>query len=133
VLTPLAGRSVQRWGRRRLVIGLIALWMAGLALTLVPALPAIVAGLAFSTGCGFMCQAVATGFVTITAREGRSSAVGLYVTCYYIGGSAGGLLPGFVWDAAGWPGCVAIVIAVLLLMALTVHLSWRSAAKGSFD
>jgi MFS transporter, YNFM family, putative membrane transport protein len=133
VLTPLAGRSVQRWGRRRLVIGLIALWMAGLALTLVPALPAIVAGLAFSTGCGFMCQAVATGFVTITAREGRSSAVGLYVTCYYIGGSAGGLLPGFVWHAAGWPGCVAIVIAVLLLMALTVHLSWRSAAKGSFD
>jgi predicted MFS family arabinose efflux permease len=132
VLTPLTGRTVRRFGRRRLVIGLIALWMAGLALTLVPTLPAIIAGLAFSTGCGFMCQAVATGFVTITAKEGRSSAVGLYVTCYYIGGSAGGLLPGFVWDAAGWPGAVAIVIAVLLLMALTVHLSWRGAAGGSF-
>jgi predicted MFS family arabinose efflux permease len=131
VLTPLTGRCVARFGRRRLVIGLIALWMAGLALTLVPTLPAIVAGLAFSTGCGFMCQAIATGFVAITAREGRSSAVGLYVTCYYIGGSAGGLLPGFVWNAAGWPGCVAMVIAVLLLMALTVHLSWRGHGKAA--
>jgi predicted MFS family arabinose efflux permease len=131
VLTPLTGRSVARFGRRRLVIGLIVLWMAGLALTLVPTVPAIIAGLAFSTGCGFMCQAVATGFVTITAREGRSSAVGLYVTCYYIGGSAGGVLPGFVWNAAGWPGCVAMVTAVLLLMAVTVHLSWRGHGRAA--
>ncbi|HEX7967784.1 MAG TPA: MFS transporter, partial [Stellaceae bacterium] len=124
-VTPLTGRGVARFGRRPLVIGLIALWAAGLALTLVPTLPTIIAGLAISCGCGFTCQAVATGFVAVSAAEGRSSAVGLYVSCYYIGGSAGGVLPGFAWNAAGWPGCIAVVLAVLALMALTVHISWR--------
>jgi len=36
-----------------------------------------------------LCQTVATGYVTMTAKEGRSSAVGLYASIYYIGGSAG--------------------------------------------
>jgi MFS transporter, YNFM family, putative membrane transport protein len=129
-LTPLTGRGVTRFGRRPLVIGLIAVWAAGLALTLVPALPAIIAGLAIGVAAGFMCQAVATSFVAVTAREGRSSAVGLYVTCYYAGGSVGGVLPGFAWNAAGWPGCVAIVIAALALMALIVQLSWRAPLRA---
>ncbi len=125
VTTLLTGRAVARFGRRRLVIGLTALWAAGMALTLLPSLWVIVAGLALSAGCGFVCQAVATGFVAITAREGRSSAVGLYVTCYYIGGSVGGILPGFFWDGWGWPGSVAIVLAMLALIVLFVALFWR--------
>jgi len=125
VTTTLTGRGVQRFGRRRLVISLLALWAAGLLLTLTPSLPVIIAGLAISAGCGFVCQAIATGFVAVTAREGRSAAVGLYVTCYYVGGSAGGILPGFAWSKAGWPGCVALVLAMLALIALTVQRFWR--------
>lgn len=125
VTTSLTGRGVARYGRRRLVVCLIALWAAGLLLTLAPSLLAIIVGLAISTGCGFMCQAVATSFVAVTATEGRSSAVGLYVTCYYVGGSIGGVLPGLAWAAWGWPGCIAVVLVVLALMALTVQLSWR--------
>ena len=128
VTTTLTGRGVQRFGRRRLVIALLALWAAGLLLTLTPSLPVIIAGLAISAGCGFVCQAIATGFVAVTAREGRSAAVGLYVTCYYIGGSAGGILPGFAWSKAGWPGCVALVLAMLALIALTVQRFWRERA-----
>jgi predicted MFS family arabinose efflux permease len=125
VATPMTGRAVARFGRRPLVIGLIGLWICGVALTLVPALPAIIIGLALTAGCGFVCQAVSTSFVAVTAGEGRSSAVGLYVTSYYVGGSIGGALPGLAWNAAGWPGCVAMVVTVLLLMAGLVGLFWK--------
>jgi MFS transporter, YNFM family, putative membrane transport protein len=125
VLTPLTGAGVRRLGRRRLVLSLIALWALSLALTLLASLPAVITGLAVAAGCGFICQAVATGFVAITAREGRSSAVGLYATSYYVGGTVGGVLPGFAWERAGWPGAVAMVLVVLGLMALTVQRFWR--------
>lgn len=128
VTTLLTGRGVARFGRRRLVLWLTALWAAGMALTLLPSLPVIVLGLALSAGCGFVCQAVATGFVAITAREGRSSAVGLYVTSYYIGGSVGGVLPGFGWERWGWPGAVVLVLAMLVLIAAFVALFWRDGA-----
>ncbi len=127
VTTLFTGVGVARFGRRGLVLGMIVVWAAGLAVTLAPSLPGIILGLAICAGCGFVCQAVATGFVAIRAKEGRSSAVGLYVTFYYIGGSIGGVLPGVAWRAAGWPGCVALVIAMLLLMALIVARAWREA------
>jgi MFS transporter, YNFM family, putative membrane transport protein len=133
LVSPLTGRGVARFGRRRLVVGLIALWAAGLALTLVPSLGAIIAGLALGVACGFVCQAVATGFVALNAPTGRSSAIGLYATCYYLGGSAGGVLPALAWNAAGWPGCVALLLAVLMLLAFLVELSWRDVAKPIGD
>jgi MFS transporter, YNFM family, putative membrane transport protein len=126
--SPLTGRAVARFGRRRLVISLIALWAAGVALTLVPSLAVIIAGLALGVACGFVCQAVATGFVALSAPIGRSSAVGLYATSYYLGGSAGGVLPALAWNAAGWPGCVALVLVVLVLLALVVEVAWRDLA-----
>ncbi len=123
--TPATGRLVAWLGRRRIVGTLILIWAAGLGLTLIPSLPAIIAGLAVTVGCGFICQAVATSYVAITAREARSSAIGLYVTCYYVGGSLGATLPGFAWSAAGWPGCVAIVACMLALMAAMVLRFWH--------
>ena len=126
--TPMTGRAVARFGRRPLALGLIGLWLGGLALTLAPSLPAIVLGLGVTAACGFVCQTVSTSFVAVTAGEGRSSAVGLYVTCYYVGGSVGGALPGLAWHAAGWPGCVATVAAVLLVMAALVGRFWRQPA-----
>lgn len=129
VTTLLTGRGVARFGRRALVVALVGIWAAGMLLTLLPALWAIVLGLAISAGSGFVCQAVATGFVAVTAREGRSSAVGLYVTCYYIGGSVGGVLPGFAFERYGWPGAVATVLAMLALIAGFVALFWREAPK----
>jgi predicted MFS family arabinose efflux permease len=131
VTTLLTGRGVARFGRRTLVLLLIGLWAAGLLLTLLPALAAIIAGLAVSAGCGFLCQAVATGYVALTARAGRSAAVGLYVTFYYVGGSVGGVLPGLVWERWEWPCTVGIVLAMLLAIALCVALAWREGATGS--
>ena len=83
VLTPWTGWAVGRFGRRRFMVRVIAVCgHRGIALTLVSSLPLIIAGLALSAGCGLICQAISTGYVTITAKAGRSSAVGLYVTCF---------------------------------------------------
>ena len=65
------------------------------------------------------------------ARTGASSAVGVYVSCYYVGGSAGSVLPGFAWHAAGWPGCVALTAAVLVVMAAIVWAAWGDAPSPS--
>ena len=124
VLSPLVGWAVTRFGRRRFTVRVLVLWIAGIALTLAPSLPLIILGLAISAGCGLICQAISTGYVTITAKAGRSSAVGLYVTSFYVGGSFGAALGGVAWTLAGWPGCVAIVVAMLLVMAGTVYFAW---------
>lgn len=124
VLTPWIGWAVTRFGRRHFMVWVIALWVAGIALTLAPSLPLIILGLAVSAGCGLICQAISTGYVTITAKAGRSSAVGLYVTSFYIGGSFGAALGGLAWTLAGWPACVALVVAMLLVMAGIVYFAW---------
>lgn len=123
--TPLAGRLVRRFGRRRLVLGVLGIWICGLLLTLTGSLPVIIAGLAIGAGCGFIVQTSATASVAVSAQRARSSAVGLYVTCYYVGGSLGAVLPGYAWDRAGWPGCVAIVVVMLLILAAIVLRFWR--------
>ena len=42
----------------------------------------IMTGLTLCAVCGMVCQAISTGYVAMTAKEGRSSAVGLYGTAY---------------------------------------------------
>jgi MFS transporter, YNFM family, putative membrane transport protein len=123
-VTPLTGRLVARFGRRPLAVGVIAIWIAGLMLSLVPSIPLIVAALAICAGAGFLCQSLSTSFITVSARTGASSAVGVYVSCYYVGGSAGSVLPGFAWNAAGWSGCVVLTALVLVAMAGIVWAAW---------
>jgi len=131
VLTPWSGWAVARFGRRHFMVRAIALWIVGIALTLAPSLPLIILGLAISAGCGLICQSVSTGYVTITAKAGRSSAVGLYVTSFYIGGSFGAAVGGLAWTLGGWPACVALVVAMLLTMAGIVYFAWARGVPGA--
>jgi predicted MFS family arabinose efflux permease len=128
-LTPWTGWAVGRFGRRPFMVGVIAVWLAGIALTLAPSLPLIVAGLALGAGCGLICQAVSTGYVTVTAKAGRSSAVGLYVTGFYLGGSFGAAVGAIAWTLGGWPACVALVAAMLVIMAAIVIFAWSETAR----
>jgi YNFM family putative membrane transporter len=124
MLTPWAGWAVNRFGRRRFVVRVIAVWGVGVALTLAPSLALIVAGLTICAACGLICQAISTAYVTITAKTGRSSAVGLYVTSFYVGGSVGGAVAGITWTLGGWPACAALVAAMLAVMAAIVFFGW---------
>ena len=123
-IVPWVGRAIALFGRRRFVLGMIALWVIGALLLLAPPVVVIIVGLTLCAVCGMVCQAVSTGYVTLTAKEGRSSAVGLYASIYYIGGSAGAFLTGLAWASAGWPGCVAVIVTVQVIMALIVALAW---------
>src|SRR5689334_6381365 len=123
-IVPWVGRAITLFGRRRFVLGVIALWIIGVLLLLAPPVAAIMAGLTLCAVCGMICQAVSTGYVTMTAKEGRSSAVGLYATSYYVGGSAGAFITGLAWTYAGWNGCVAVILAMQMVIAGIVAVMW---------
>jgi predicted MFS family arabinose efflux permease len=124
VAVPWVGRAIALFGRRRFVLGIIAAWVVGALLMLAPPVTLILAGLTLCAVCGMVCQTVATGYVTLTAKEGRSSAVGLYASIYYIGGSAGAFLTGLAWDMAGWDGCIVTIVAMQAIMAAIVAVAW---------
>ena len=126
VATPWTGRVVMRYGRRALMIGVISVWLVGLALLLASPLALILIGLSLCAGCGMLCQATSTGYVTASANEGRSSAIGLYVSSFYTGGSVGGVAAGALWSAAGWWAVVALSAAVVAMMGMIVILVWSA-------
>jgi predicted MFS family arabinose efflux permease len=129
VVTPVAGRVLDRVGSRRMLIGALLAGMAGALLTLVPWLPAIVLGLALLCSAAFVAQSASTSFLRVAAAPSvRSLASGLYVTSYYAGGSAGGLLPGLLWSRAGWTGCVALVVGAQLVTIALALRWWASPA-----
>ena len=127
VTAPFTGRLVSLLGRRKFGMIALSVWMCGILLTLAPSLPVIVLGLFMITGSGFYVQVCCQSFVATNAGGGNSSAVGLYVTSFYIGGSFGGLIPGLLWNSTGWPGVVWLIVAMLLIMAGLVRFAWRDA------
>jgi YNFM family putative membrane transporter len=131
VSTPAATWLTVRAGRRPALAGAVLLAFSGLAITLLPSLAAIVAGLGLIAGAVFAEQSLALGFIGIAARGARSTAVGLYVTCYYVGGSLGGILPGAIWRHLGWPGCVLLVAGVQFAVAGIALACWREAPRAA--
>jgi MFS transporter, YNFM family, putative membrane transport protein len=127
VISPMTGWMMSGLGRRRFILAVIATWALGVVLMLAAPVAAIIGGLVLCAACGMLCQTISTGYVTAIAKEGRSSAVGLYVTSFYVGGSMGAFLPGLAWNSGGWPACVAMVVAMLAVMALIAALAYRGA------
>ncbi len=125
--SPVAGRLGAKMNRQWLMAGCTGLILLGLALTLASPLWMIALGLLLICFGVFPQQTLATGFIGIAARGAKSTAVGLYVTAYYIGGSFGGIIPAAAWHSAGWIGCAAITALVQLLMLGFAWKSWKTA------
>lgn len=123
VTTPLAGRVSGRLGlRRSLAAGLLT---AGLGLPLLTsqALPIVLAGLVFVGVGTFLAQAIATSIVGRFAAGERTSASGLYLLFYYLGGLAGTAVLGQVFERWGWTACVlGVAVSLALAGALTMGL-----------
>jgi YNFM family putative membrane transporter len=114
VVTPLAGRFLDRHGFRRTVLLSVGMSAAGLCLTLIPLVSIVIVGLAlFSSGI-FVSQSAATVLTGRVAARARSAAAGLYVTFYYAGGSVGAMATGWFWSIGGWPACVALFCGIIL-------------------
>lgn len=124
-ISPITGRIAAAYGRRPVMVAAFILTCAGLALTLLAPLSFIVLGVLL-TVCGiFAQQTVATGYTGIAARTAKSTAAGLYVTAYYIGGSFGGILPAGAWHRYGWAGCAGITVIVQIVMLGTAWKLYR--------
>lgn len=122
-VTPVAGWWIGRLGPRRILAASLAAGLVGSALTLVPALWAVVAGLTLSCSASFVNQAAATSYLPGAAGpDQRAVASGVYLSSYYLGGAVGGVLPAAAWAAGGWPACVALVaVAQLCTLALAMR------------
>jgi predicted MFS family arabinose efflux permease len=125
-ISPASGFMIRRLGRRLAMTLSVATACVGLIATLQSALPMIVAGLALFVMGTFTMMSAAMGFVGQAAQQAKATAVGCYVSCYYIGGSAGAVLPGMVvWHSAGWPGCVGLTLVVLFAALFLAWRAWR--------
>jgi predicted MFS family arabinose efflux permease len=122
-ITPVVGPWIDRAGARNVILFALGGGALGMGLTLLHMTAAVVAGLALACSSAFVCQSASTSQLREAAPAGlRSLASGAYVTVYYLGGSAGGVIPGLLWNRFHWGGCVALVIAV---EGLTMALAWR--------
>ena len=124
-VTPLAGRLVDAFGHRRALVGAVTLSGGGVLATLVPNIPIVVSGLTLLATGVFACQAAAASHVGKAAQQARSSAAGLYVLFYYLGGAVGSTVPGLFWTWLGWPGCVGFVLSMQALTAGIAYYGWR--------
>jgi len=128
VVTPLAGRFLDRHGFHRTALLSVSMSVSGLLFTLIPWLPVVIVGLAvFSSGI-FVSQAAASVLTGRVAEHARSAAAGLYVTFYYIGGSVSSVATAWFWLHGGWSACVALFATVSLATLLFSGISGRSLA-----
>ena len=89
-------------------------------LTLAHSLPVVIVGLAMLSSGVFVAQTASQSHLRVAAPAGaRVTAAGLYITCYYLGGTAAGVVPGAFWAFGKWPACVAFIVA-MQLVALTI-------------
>lgn len=125
VITPFGGRLIDHLGHRYAVALAFTGGIAGIGLTLSHSLPIVVAGLALCCTGVFIAQSSASSHIGTATHEARAAAVGLYVMCYYLGGSFGAAVPGRLWHQGGWPACVAL-IAIVQALTITLALSfWK--------
>jgi MFS family permease len=130
VVTPAAGYFISHVGLRVGIAGSIGLSLLGVVMTLAHSLTLVIAGLALVCTGVFISQASATSYLREAAPAGgRVSAAGLYISCYYVGGTVAGVVPSYLWAFGKWPACVAF-IAVMQVVTLAIALvGWRPSAN----
>lgn len=131
VVTPITGRLITRIGRLKTFAAANVVSLAGLAVTMIPAVPAVITGLAGSSTCVFSAQSCATGYAAESGKAARSSAVGLYLTSYYAGGSIGAIVPAPFYAAGGWPACAGLLAGVTVVSMVIAVLAWSKKSKES--
>ncbi len=127
VVTPAAGFLITRVGLRAGIAGAICCSIAGVLLTLAPSLPVIVLGLTMLSTGVFIAQTASQSHLRVVSPAGaRVTAAGLYLTCYYLGGTAAGVLPGAFWALGKWPACVAFIVAMQATALAIALIGWRT-------
>lgn len=133
--TPLAGRLVDRWGPDPVNLVCLLAVLASAVVLAAGAGGGATGLVALTVGTLVLDIAMQSGTIANQARvlavraDARSRLNTAYMTCAYLGGSAGSWLGVRTYGRAGWPGVCALV-AVLAALSLVRHLAAvRSAAR----
>jgi len=126
VITAMMGRWIDKIGQRLTVLIAVGVSCFGILLTLVPMLAVVLIGLMLCSIGVFLCQSAASSYIGVVAGLARSSAVGLYVSSYYLGGTVGAAVPGLFWVVGGWIACVVLIVMIQVITIGFVVCFWRS-------
>ncbi|MGB9407919.1 MAG: MFS transporter [Terracidiphilus sp.] len=127
VVTPTAGYIITRVGLRAGISGAVVCTMAGALITLAPSLWVVILGLALVSTGTFIAQTATQSHLRVAApAEARVTAAGIYLTCYYVGGTAAGVVPGAFWALGKWPACVAFIVAMQAVALAIALVGWRA-------
>ena len=116
------GALADRHGRRKVFWMSIVLMFAGLLVTLLTPLAAVIVGMLMFTFGFFGAHSVASSWIGRRATRAKGQASSLYLFSYYLGSSVAGTLGGVAWHYAGWNG-IGWFIGGLLSVALLV--AWK--------
>jgi MFS family permease len=126
-ITPFAGFLITRAGLRAGIAGAICCSMIGVLLTLVLSLKVVLLGLALMATGVFIAQTASQSHLRVAAPPGsRVTAAGFYLTCYYLGGTVAGVLPGAFWALGKWPACVAFILTMQGMALAIALIGWRA-------
>ncbi|WP_422624394.1 MFS transporter [Rhodoferax sp.] len=129
IAAPVCSRWIPWVSHRAMTGGALCCSVVGMALTQLPFLPLLIVGPGlFSTGI-FVCQAVANSYLNSIVRPDRALAIGLYLSCYYLGGTLGALAAGALWDQFLWPGVSTLALLVNVVTALAAWHGWKPVAQ----
>jgi YNFM family putative membrane transporter len=120
-----AGAMADRIGRAPVMATGAACALAGVGLTVLHPLPAIVAGIAVVTVGFFVVHSVASAWVGRLAGRDKGHAASLYLLAYYAGASVMGSIGGAVWRDGGWGAVSAYAGAMLLGIVAIASLMGR--------
>ena len=73
----------------------------------------LIAGLVFVVVGNFTAQSTTPALVNSEAHTAKGGANALYLAFFYVGGALGAILPGYAWEAWGWPGVAGSCVAAL--------------------
>jgi YNFM family putative membrane transporter len=116
--SAMIGSLADRIGRRKMLWATILLALAGLGLTALTPLLAIIAGLVIFTFGFFAAYSIVSSWVGARAQRAKAQASSVYLFAYYLGGSVIGWCGGFFWAAWKWAGVVSLVGALFLTALL---------------
>ena len=115
VVSPLAGRYSDRFGRVKILYLALLSLIFGMVLTLSSSLIFIIVGMGFVTIGMFSVQSVTPTYLGDLFPEKRAIMAVLYQTFFYFGGAMGTILPVMAWKYGGYEGVVIFCLSLVVL------------------
>jgi YNFM family putative membrane transporter len=128
VVSPVAGKLSDRYGRVYLLLSGVVSLLLGIVLTLSGTLFWVIAGIGLVTVGMFTVQSVAPAYLGDLVPEDRATMAVLYQSFFYLGGAMGTILPSIVWRDGGYQavGLLCVGLVTVGVLPLIVNLATKT-------